>query len=111
MTYQDNRTKSLLANNPYSFAPVGAHTQNGSLATAQTVTVPATANALLIQANGQNVRYTIDGSNPTASKGFLLAAGADPVVLMAPTDNTIFKFIETTATAVLEIQAIRMGGL
>lgn len=110
MGYQDNRTKNLLTGNPYSFIPVGNHTQNSTLNTAQQIILPAGCNALLVQCTGQNVRYTIDGTVPTSTKGFLLPKEVDPVILTAPTDDSVFTFIETAASAVLEMQAIRVGG-
>lgn len=88
---------------PRAFAPVGAHGSNGSLDAAVTLTPPATANALLIQATGQNVRYTLDGATPTASVGFLLR-GDDPALIIDVGVGMTIKVIEESAGATVEYQ-------
>jgi hypothetical protein len=40
--------------------------------TAQTITPPDTTDFILLEASAHDVRITFDGSNPTASVGFLL---------------------------------------
>ena len=62
------------------------------------------ANKILIQALTQNVRYTLDGSVPTATAGFQLKAG-DPPVIISILGITVLKVIEETATADVQIQA------
>ena len=52
---------------------------------------------------GQNVRYTLDGTTPTASKGFLLKAG-DPPVIIPITSGMLVKVIEEAASADLQYQ-------
>lgn len=89
---------------PYN--PMDQHTQNTSLATAQTIArlnVVPPISKIIIQAIDQNIRYTLDGSAPTVSFGFRLTAGNDPITLgIGP--NTTLQFIEETATAVLTYQ-------
>lgn len=85
-----------------SIIPIGSHTVNNSLSSAATLTKPAGARSLLAQALTQNIRFTLDGTTPTASTGFQLKAG-DPPVLIPVVGSTI-KFIEETATAVLQYQ-------
>ncbi len=55
----------------------------------------------LLQAQTQNVRWRDDGTNPTASVGMILYAGADPY----PYDGDLskIKFIEVAASAALNI--------
>lgn len=48
-----------------------------SLSSATALTPPAGANAALIHAEGADVRWRDDGTNPTASVGMLLPAGAE----------------------------------
>lgn len=84
-------------------AVVGSHTQNSSLATVQTITISAGTTKLLIQSFTQNVRYTLDGTTPTATKGFRLTASNDPVIIPVVTGQTI-KLIEEAASAVIEYQ-------
>jgi len=82
---------------------IGSHTQNASLNTVQSITVPALAGVVLMQATTQNVRYTLDGTTPTTSKGFVLKAGEEPQLVPVEPGNTI-KAIEETASAKLDYQ-------
>lgn len=107
MSY-NTQVRNLLTRNPNAFAPVGVHTQTAALANATAISVPDGANALLVQATGRDIRFTIDGSTPTATKGFLILAGGSPTLLMAPSDDCVFTFIETGATATLEYQGVRV---
>lgn len=84
------------------FTPSGAHTKNSSLSSAVTLTKPAGAVAIMMQAFTQNVRYRLDGTNPDASTGFQLAADASPIVLPVP--GASVRVIEETASAVLNYQ-------
>lgn len=106
-----DRIKTLLSNNPNSFSLIGSHTQNSSLSSAVTVTLTSGANGLLVQCTGTNVRYTLDGTTPTSTTGFVLYATANPVLLLASSDDTQFKFIESAASAVLIYQNVRVGGV
>lgn len=86
------------------FTPIGSHTSQNNLSTARTLTPPnPTATKLLVQCITQNVRYTLDGSTPTASTGFRLVAGDSPYIIPVAPGNVV-KFIEETATAVLQSQ-------
>lgn len=89
------------------FNPLGAHTQNSSLSSAVTLESilarPTGATKVLMQAQTQNVRFVLDGSTPTASKGFQLKAGDPPMVVPVPKTATI-KLIEETTTAVIDFQ-------
>lgn len=92
-----------VATAPLPFTPVGAHTVNSSLSSAVTLTPPAGANALLIQALTQNVRFTLDGTTPTASTGFQIIAG-NPAMIIDLSATTVFKIIQETATATIQYQ-------
>jgi hypothetical protein len=85
------------------FDPIGAHNDGLAIATAQTITIPAGATKFLVQALGQNVRITLDGTPPTASTGFQIKAD-DPWVLVPLGLNTSIKVIEEAATADLQYQ-------
>ncbi len=82
------------------FTPVGAHTSNATLTSAVTLTPPTGATKLLIQIFTANVRYRLDGTNPTASVGFRWAAG-DSVVLSV---NSAVRIIQESAGAGVEYQ-------
>lgn len=86
------------------FTPLGAHTQVANLASAVTLTPPARARNIVVQAFGANVRYTLDVDTttvPTATKGFVITAGSDPVII--PIRSNI-RFIQEGAGASLEYQ-------
>ena len=82
---------------------VGSHTQNSSMSSAVSITVPAGAGQWMVGALTQNVRFTLDGTTPTASKGFQIKAG-EPFLLVSVTPGNTIKVIEETATAVLDYQ-------
>ncbi len=78
------------------FTPSGSHTRNASLSSAVTLTAPAGASLLMIQATGQNVLITLDGTTPTASVGFTLFAG-DPPSLVPISEDTVVKAIQVAS--------------
>ena len=90
--------------NPY--LPVGSHTSNSSLSSAVSITTPVNSSGILAQALTQNIRFTIDGTTPTASLGFQLKAG-DPPVLIPVIGGTVINFIQETATANLQYIPVR----
>lgn len=71
--------------------------------TATTLSVPLNANGILIQALTQNVRFTLDGTTPTSSKGFQLKAG-DPPLMIPLQRQIVLKFVAETAGAILEYE-------
>jgi hypothetical protein len=107
MSY-DTKIKQTLQRNPNAFSLVGVHQQDTTISTATVLTLPSGANGLLMQATGQNIRYTLDGSTPTASKGFVLVSNAAPVLVTFPTDDTVVTVIEATASAAVEFQFVRL---
>jgi len=55
------------------FSPVGSHTELTTAGSVQTLTRPAEADAIIMQNVGAaELLYTVDASNPTATKGFRL---------------------------------------
>lgn len=85
------------------FNPLGAHADGTDVSSAATLTPPAGAGKLMLQALDQNVRYTLDGTTPTATKGFQLKAG-DPPIILGIGGNTVVKLIEEAATADIQLQ-------
>lgn len=86
-----------------NFNPIGAHSDGATISSATTLTPATGATKILIQALSQNVRFTLDGTEPTASKGFQLKAG-DPAVIIRLGNATVLKVIEEAATADLQYQ-------
>jgi len=91
------------------YFPVGAHTANTSLTGVVTVPCPEGATGLLVQAADQNIRFTLDGSGPTSTSGFVLKAD-DPPVLIPLIPGQAVLFTQETATAQLQYQAVHVGG-
>lgn len=83
--------------------PVG-YQKITSLSSAVGLTVPTTGAQLpsycIITPETQAVRWRDDGTNPTASVGYPLAAGSE---LRYDGDLKAIKFIEQTSSAVLNI--------
>lgn len=84
------------------FNPVGAHTINASIASAATLTNASNASAVLLQAYGQAVRFTLDGTTPTASTGFRLAA--NDRIALAIGGGVSIKVIEEAAGGSIQFQ-------
>lgn len=72
---------------------IGAHTSD-TVDTATVVSPPAGARTLLVQAVAQPIRYTLDGTTPTASVGFRLQVGESILIHVVP--NMTLTFIEET---------------
>lgn len=82
----------------------GHQHQSASLGTgAMTLSVPLSAGKIMFQALAQNIRYTLDGTNPTASSGFQLKAG-DPPRVLDLSDKITLKFFRETSGAMLEYE-------
>jgi hypothetical protein len=84
------------------FDPVGAHTRNATLGTVVdlSATRPAGADKIMIQAEGQNVRYTLDGTTPTVTVGFLLLNGTAAIVIEC-SDTTSIQILESAVGGVV----------
>jgi len=76
-----------------------SHGQLTGLNAIQSLTVPTGASSVLLQAETQNIRYTMDGSNPSASNGLLLIAGQEPTRFAGNFSG--LKFLESAASAKL----------
>ena len=77
---------------------VESHNDGLDVSSAATLTIPAKATKLVIQALEQNVRMTLEGTTPTSTKGFQIKA-ADPMIVIPLGANTQIKLIEEAATA------------
>lgn len=76
------RGPSFILNQAFLFKPVGDHLSKSTIATAFTLTPPTDADKLMIQNDGTvDVRYTIDGTTPTATVGFVLVANDPPIIV------------------------------
>lgn len=58
----------------FQFIPVGSFTRNASISAATSLTIPARATGILLQADTATVYYTLDGTTPTTTAGFILQA-------------------------------------
>ena len=87
------------------FERIGAHVDSPTISSATILTPTASIGItkLLIQTMTQNVRYTLDGTTPTASLGFQLKAGDPPIIIPVDSSNTI-TVIQEAATADLNYQ-------
>ena len=82
----------------------GSHGSNASLSTVVTISIPADAVLVCLQAQTSNVRFTLDGTNPVASTtGFVVAAGADPLFMPINAGMTL-KLIQDAASARVQFQ-------
>lgn len=96
-----SKQRVLSAGQP--FVPVGAHAVDSTISASTTLTPAAGANALLLQALTQNIRYTLDGTTPTASTGFQLEA-SKLLLIDVPAGGMTIKVIEETASASIQYQ-------
>lgn len=88
----------------WDFRAEGSHVDGLTISSAVELTKPGSgANKILIQALTQNVRYTLDGTTPTASLGFQLKAG-DPPTLMYIGVGITLTVIEEASGADLQYQ-------
>ena len=85
------------------FNPYGAHGRQTDLGSAFAPTVPPGATMCVVQALAQNVRFTLDGTTPTAVVGFQIVAGDVERILPVDT-RTVLTFIQETAGAELQYQ-------
>jgi hypothetical protein len=109
--YTQKAASRIVSKREGCFTPVGTHQTDATVSTA-TELFPATTlpdeqenlvNCILIQANIRDVRYTLDGTDPTATTGFLLTAGSSPSLFYLPAGIRL-KVIETVASATVQFQ-------
>lgn len=72
-----------------------------SLSSATGLTIPAGTSKIIVTPTTQAVRWRDDGTNPTSTVGYPLAAGSELVYTAAQKGS--LKFIEQAASAVLNI--------
>lgn len=95
---------------PAELRTVGAHTRldvavgGDWIAKPVGVNVSEQATHILIQALTQNIRYTIDGNQASATNGFRLAAGTRELV---PVPNGGISVFEEAAGAIVQYQFVR----
>ena len=63
----------------YPFIPLGPHRVETLGGSAFSPVTPNGASCIIVQALAQNVRYTLDGTAPTAAVGFQLSTTAGPL--------------------------------
>lgn len=113
--YLSKAVRQIAGSHPDGFIPVGGHKSDATIATATEIfpggnfATDLTAdqqnrvNVITIQANGQPISYTLDGTTPTATLGFILPVNGTPLrIPLAP--STILKVIETAVTGTLQYQ-------
>jgi hypothetical protein len=70
--------------------PVGDHTETTAVAAAEVLVKPKKATGILIQAVDADIVYTLDGTDPTVTPGFLLKQIAlDPLWIVLTRDMTL----------------------
>lgn len=67
------------------------------------LSIPRAAREILVQAITQNIRFTLDGTDPTTARGFQMVAG-DPERRIMISTLTRLKFIREANGAVLQYQ-------
>lgn len=97
----------------YPFTPLAGVTVAGAeahgsvtLPNAPTVfelNVPGGAGCVMLQARTQPISYTLQGSAPTTTAGFLMAT-ADPPIIVPISGTTRLKFVAATNGAVLQYE-------
>ena len=69
-----------------------------------TIGIPKGCNVVLAQAVNQNINYTLSGTNPTATSGFVLIAGNDPLAIPCRLTTAVITFHAAADGARLELQ-------
>lgn len=87
--------------------PVGTMAMVTVTDTAAAVTLPAGASHVLLQAQAQPLMYRIDGGVPTATAGFLLAAG-QKVLLRVKAAQELRVIREGGTNARLAVQGMNL---
>lgn len=76
---------------------------------ATTLTHDANADYTILQAKVQNIYFTLDGSVPSATNGFILAVGSDPIAFDI-VDNQMIKVLQAASGARLVQQDMKYIG-
>lgn len=89
---------------PYNYSPVAGSQYGLGIVASTALTVPATALQAQICIRGNSVNYTKDGTTtPTTSVGMSLAVG-QCIEFSGPLVLANLKFIQTAATATLDVE-------
>ncbi len=91
----------------FSWQLAGSHSQMASILSAQNVTVPTGATAVILTARTKNVNYTLDGTAPTSVLGNILEADKESVLVPVQAGQTL-KFIQASATGTVDFQFVVM---
>lgn len=98
--------EAIVSHDIISWEPIGAHVSEALTASVFTLGRHRRSNGITLQSIAQNTYYTLDGSTPTSSHGFVLTAGAEPRFIPLA-DNTVMKFLRAANGAVLQGQFVR----
>jgi hypothetical protein len=88
--------------------PLG-YQQITSLATAQSLAVPAGTKLIMITPSGAAVRWRADGTAPTATVGYPLSAGVELRFTGTFASMQALQFIQQSASATLDIAYFANG--
>lgn len=97
---------------PAIWIPSGNHGRIAGLSAVKSITFGANEQGVYIQVLSQNVRVTIDGTNPSISgndTGFELRS-TDSAVLFTGQPGMTLKFLQVAASAVVQYQMLTLGG-
>lgn len=94
--------RTLLDRSPLLFSPGTTETHKSPVigSALHVPYVPPNAKCILVQANAKDVRYTMEGTAPTAVFGFVLVAGDAPI-LIELNEHIKLQFFGTDAAAQL----------
>jgi len=95
-------TRDVLNSIYLGMTPVGDHVTSSSISTATEITIPADATRIMIQTSSKSARITFDGTTPTASVGFLITYGNDPLIF--PVAGCTLTIIEIQSTSTVDYQ-------
>jgi hypothetical protein len=94
---------------PHPYTIKGTHTAQPVSSSVVTLTQPANAELVMLQAVEANIRFTLDGTDPVGeATGFLLYDGHAPSYIDLPTSGLTLKFIRDGSTDA-ELQYQFMG--
>lgn len=94
---------------PASFEPVGTAIESAIGTGSTTIDdgdVGAEADALLVQAIDQDVRFRMDGNAPSANS-FIVTADYPPMVLPFIAGTSVYRFAGAAVGAILVVQPIK----
>ncbi len=87
-----------------TFKDIGAHTTSTVTSAVKALTKPTNAKLVMLQVETDEMRFTLDGTDPVAgSVGFILRE-TDPPYIVDMERITAFKYTRETTDALLQIQ-------